>query len=529
MYLKEVNEQFENWIKSNETVLKQKIPEYVKGVTESIKGLYKFYSVLPDDVIGAAGIGLVGRILLGKYGLLAGALYFIYQKIKDLNKFMVSLEKRKPPGLSGWRELWKATREKRNALVPVPWKAKEYVVPPPPKKVPVRAPVRVPVPPPASAPVPKGYKEAKKKKEKLLTDANAFYMGLTLSETEFERQELEKRLKNWTDIGFSKKKASEILYLETNRMAMEATKEQRDFYAAFQKDYEEMNMTTTEKERKELQTRVDQAIEIGFDQIKAKEYLENELTRIEYEANAERRRTLEGFREEDRRLGMTDYELELARLQDRVTARAEAGMSIMELANYEATELRRINKETADKQVETDRQAMMTRLEFARSMTGGIADTFRMISQAGGKQSAAAFGVYKAFAIIEATIAAHKAFVMALANPPGPPFSYVMAGLALAQGLIQVALIASARPPSYAEGGISMRPEYAMVGEKGPEAHIPLKGGAIPVVTTSPQQVTIVNVTDLSMLDAYFASSRGQDAVLNVISNRGLSVRRVLR
>lgn len=35
--------------------------------------------------------------------------------------------------------------------------------------------------------------------------------------------------------------------------------------------------------------------------------------------------------------------------------------------------------------------------------------------------------------------------------------------------------------PKFGDGGISPGPQLAMVGEKGPEAHVPLKGGAIPV------------------------------------------------
>jgi hypothetical protein len=35
--------------------------------------------------------------------------------------------------------------------------------------------------------------------------------------------------------------------------------------------------------------------------------------------------------------------------------------------------------------------------------------------------------------------------------------------------------------PKFGDGGISPGPELAMVGEKGPEAHVPLKGGSIPV------------------------------------------------
>lgn len=53
------------------------------------------------------------------------------------------------------------------------------------------------------------------------------------------------------------------------------------------------------------------------------------------------------------------------------------------------------------------------------------------------------FIVGKALGIASATISSYLAFTKALANPPGPPFSYVQAAAALTSGLLQVSKISS--------------------------------------------------------------------------------------
>lgn len=84
--------------------------------------------------------------------------------------------------------------------------------------------------------------------------------------------------------------------------------------------------------------------------------------------------------------------------------------------------------------------------------------------------------------------------------------------------------------PSFDNGGISTVPGLYYAGV--PEAHIPLKSGKVPVEIKdekSAVQVDIVNVFDPVMFDQYLASSRGRDAIVNVIGVKSQSVRRVLR
>ena len=83
---------------------------------------------------------------------------------------------------------------------------------------------------------------------------------------------------------------------------------------------------------------------------------------------------------------------------------------------------------------------------------------------------------------------------------------------------------------SFDKGGVSRIPGMYYAGV--PEAHIPLESGNVPVKLDEKRpttQVDIVNVLDPIMFDRYLASSRGRDAIVNVIGSRSQSVRRVLR
>jgi len=72
-----------------------------------------------------------------------------------------------------------------------------------------------------------------------------------------------------------------------------------------------------------------------------------------------------------------------------------------------------------------------------------------------------------------------------------------------------------------------------LVGERGPELFVPSGAGSIKsnqeTVEAAPIEVNIANLTDPAMMDAYIASSRGQNAILNVIGQKAGQVRRMVR
>jgi tape measure domain-containing protein len=73
--LSDFNGEMKNWLAQNDALLKQKVPEYTSQVIESVKGLAAttatvvgVYSAIPDEITGAAGDGIIGRVVFGGWG-----------------------------------------------------------------------------------------------------------------------------------------------------------------------------------------------------------------------------------------------------------------------------------------------------------------------------------------------------------------------------------------------------------------------------------------------------------------------------
>ena len=93
--VKEIN----NWIKANETLINQKMKEYVDSVAGAMRDVKALYDALPADFVGAVGYGVVGRFLFGAPGALLGVGYKIGQMMDkvlsgyDVSDNVVELEK----------------------------------------------------------------------------------------------------------------------------------------------------------------------------------------------------------------------------------------------------------------------------------------------------------------------------------------------------------------------------------------------------------------------------------------------------
>jgi hypothetical protein len=158
------------------------------------------------------------------------------------------------------------------------------------------------------------------------------------------------------------------------------------------------------------------------------------------------------------------------------------------------------------------------------------------LASADARYSREAFYVYKAFKMAEVQISTASAVMKAFEGVAdksgiGLALAYMQAAMAGAFGIMQTALIANAQPPSYDEGGVSTRPGIYYSGV--PEAHIPLKGGSVPVEIKGEEKreirLEIANIVSPELLDAYIASPRGRRAMLNFIGQNAGTVRRVIR
>lgn len=78
----DVSERIDEWTAANEDLIKQKVPEYIDGIKDSLQSIVDIYNGLPDGITGPAGVGLITKILTGStpFGLGAALGTFLGNK-----------------------------------------------------------------------------------------------------------------------------------------------------------------------------------------------------------------------------------------------------------------------------------------------------------------------------------------------------------------------------------------------------------------------------------------------------------------
>ncbi len=109
----------------------------------------------------------------------------------------------------------------------------------------------------------------------------------------------------------------------------------------------------------------------------------------------------------------------------------------------------------------------------------GVLGALTQITGTMANTSKSAFEMHKKLAIAQAMISTFQAATMAIAAPPGPPFSYLYVATAIAAGMAQIAQIRSQQYSGRALGGPVMGNTPYIVGERGPELFTPSSSGSI--------------------------------------------------
>ena len=165
----------------------------------------------------------------------------------------------------------------------------------------------------------------------------------------------------------------------------------------------------------------------------------DKIWEIEQQQNNERLAALQDFNTQYNERGKSRFDLEREQL--------EAQKAIWEKYNFDKDKRDQLYANRSIKIAQEESQAKTA--IYAQS-AGMIADTFLQIAQAGGQQSEKAFRVYQAFAITEAIIAANLAAAKVLGQTG--IFGIPLSALVYGQAMMNVAMIAAAKPPSYETG-----------------------------------------------------------------------------
>lgn len=228
------------------------------------------------------------------------------------------------------------------------------------------------------------------------------------------------------------------------------------------------------------------------------------LKQEEIKYNEDKLKILEDFNLAYEELGLDQFDMERLQLERQLKLWRIFEDEKGRIAEYSALKLKTISREEN-----------AARLDFYSDAAGSIANTFLQIAQAGGKYSKDAFRIYQASAMAQAGISAASAILKSLDMPP--PYNFIMAAVTGAAAAVQVATIASAKPPSYDQGGISNAGRIYQTGNI-QEAHVPIPSGKIPVeIRGNNNPPPAQNVVEIHVQGNTFADPEKERRIISTI------------
>jgi hypothetical protein len=162
------------------------------------------------------------------------------------------------------------------------------------------------------------------------------------------------------------------------------------------------------------------------------------------------------------------------------------------------------------------------------SLASGTADMFGSFANLAQTFGRRGFAMWKGLAIAQATINTFQGATAAFGSAASIPFigwkiAPIVAGMAVASGLANVATIARTQPPGFAAGG---RPEVgrvSVVGERGPELFVAdAPGTVIPnhmlgTFGTQGDKFSVAVFDDRSKMREWLQTREGKTAVIDLV------------
>jgi hypothetical protein len=106
--LKEVSEKITDWVSANKELIGQKAHEAVDKIAKSLEAIVSVYNSLPEGVIGAAGTGILVRILTGStpWGKAAAALYLMNVQLERVGMNIGSIADKSTGLADNLKNIW---------------------------------------------------------------------------------------------------------------------------------------------------------------------------------------------------------------------------------------------------------------------------------------------------------------------------------------------------------------------------------------------------------------------------------------
>lgn len=110
--IREIIQYTTNWIRENSDLIQQDVSGYIYGVANALKSIKGFYDSLPPEVVGAAGAGIVGRILFGATpaGKMATMILMVNQAMANMNEQFSLYDFSVQRLVKDWQELSEAAQ-----------------------------------------------------------------------------------------------------------------------------------------------------------------------------------------------------------------------------------------------------------------------------------------------------------------------------------------------------------------------------------------------------------------------------------
>jgi hypothetical protein len=446
------------------TSLASDLPGKIDKIEKSLSGIVGIYNSLPDGVVGAAGVGILGRILTGStptgafiagVALLGKQLENVFKPKLITNAILLSTNVNTVQSAianlqlslgdlgseSKFGKKWLFSDEKLKEIAD-------------------------------------GEELLKKLQERLSTlqfQAEMASTALTATSMPLTSETSSKKAKPAT--GDTAKSLSEMeLYFLEEKISGVLQGWFEDIEALEVKLYKAsqafVNFDTINLTDKELRMQVDSSeVEKVREQLEERFNIQKEFD-LKYQE-----------------MGLTRFDLERLQIERMAEIYKKAGVDENKIAEM-----------TSKKNIAISKAEREQKIADIGSTVGAMAQGFKQIAEMGGKNTKEAFAMYKAFKITETLISTYSGAMKAyesLASIPyvGPALGIAAAAMVVGFGMQQVGMIRNSQPPSYDQGGISSAKGIYQTGNIS-EAHIPIpSGGKIPVKMEGGGQGNVVNIT----------------------------------